>query len=85
MEIKLQKWGNSLGIRIPQAILKSLNVKANDLLCINQEDDKIIIRIPKKKKISLKEEFKKYNGKNLSKDFTWDESVGKRYGKEIYS
>ncbi|MDO4369265.1 MAG: AbrB/MazE/SpoVT family DNA-binding domain-containing protein [bacterium] len=77
MEIKIQKWGNSDGIRIPKSILKSLNIKTNDILNIEQIENKIVITIPKRKKISLKEEFIKYNGKNLAKDFSWDESVGK--------
>ena len=29
MELKLQKWGNSYGIRIPSTFLKSLNIKVN--------------------------------------------------------
>ncbi len=49
MEARLQKWGNSDGVRIPSSILKSLNIKINDILNIEQEDDKIIISIPKKK------------------------------------
>ncbi len=77
MEARLQKWGNSTGIRIPSSILKSLNIKANDILCIEQEEDRIVISIPKKKKISLSEKFKEYNGKNLAKEFSWDENVGK--------
>ena len=77
MEAKVQKWGNSAGIRIPSSILKSLNIKTNDILNIIQEDDKIIISIPKKKKISLSDRFKEYNGKNLAKDFSWDENIGR--------
>ena len=77
MEARIQKWGNSAGIRIPSSILKSLNIKTNDILNIEKQDDKIIISIPKKKKISLADRFKSYNGKNLAKDFVWDESVGK--------
>lgn len=77
MEARLQKWGNSDGIRIPSSILKSLNIKTNDILNIEQKDDKIIISIPKKKKISLSERFKNYNGKNLAKDFSWDDNKGK--------
>lgn len=76
MEAKVQRWGNSDGIRIPSSILKSLNIKTNDILNIEQQDDKIIITIPKRKKISLKERFENYNGKNLAKEFSWDESVG---------
>lgn len=77
MEARIQKWGNSDGIRIPSSILKSLNIKTNDILNIEQENDKIIISIPKKKKISLKERFENYNGKNLAKEFSWDENVGR--------
>lgn len=77
MEARIQKWGNSDGIRIPSSILKSLNIKTNDILNIEQEDDKIIISIPKKRKVSLADKFKEYKGKNLAKDFSWDESVGK--------
>lgn len=77
MEARIQKWGNSVGIRIPSSILKSLNIKTNDILNIEQQDDKIVISIPKKRKISLADKFKEYEGKNLAKDFSWDEGVGK--------
>ncbi len=77
MEVKIQKWGNSAGIRIPSSILKSLNLKTNDILNIEQRENKIIISIPKKKKISLEERFKNYHGENLAKDFSWDDPVGK--------
>lgn len=77
MEARIQKWGNSDGIRIPNNILKSLNIKTNDIVNIEQNEDKIIISVPKRKKISLEERFKEYNGNNLTKDFIWDESVGK--------
>ena len=78
MEAKLQKWGNSSGIRLPSAILKSLNLKVNDKVELTQENDKIVISvIPKVKKISLEEEFKKYKGPNLAKEFVWDEPKGK--------
>ena len=77
MEARLQKWGNSDGIRIPSNFLKSLNLKTNDKVELNYEDDKIIISKIKKNKISLEERFTKYNGENLAKDFSWDNAKGK--------
>ena len=77
MDARLQKWGNSNGIRIPNTILKALNLKTNDKVELIQEDDKIIISKSKKNKISLKERFEEYNGKNLAKDFEWDEPKGR--------
>lgn len=76
MESRLQKWGNSDGIRIPSSFLKALNLKTNDIVNIVQEEDKIIINVPKKKKISLKERFEKFNS-TYENDFSWDEPVGK--------
>lgn len=77
MEVKLQKWGNSDGIRIPSNLLKLLNLKTNDKVDLNYEDDKIIIRKPKKKKISIEKKFAEYNGENLAKEFSWDDARGK--------
>lgn len=77
MEARLQKWGNSVGIRIPSNIIKSLNLKINDVLELETEDKKIIITKSVKKTISLEERFKEYNGKNLAKDFEWDEPQGR--------
>lgn len=77
MEARLQKWGNSDGIRIPSAYLKSLNLKTNDAVELKYEDDKIIITKPKKEKISLEEKFKEYHGENLAKEFSWDDPKGK--------
>ena len=58
MEARIQKWGNSDGIRIPSSILKSLNMKTNDILNIEQEDAKIITSIPKKRKYHWKIDLK---------------------------
>lgn len=77
MEVRLQKWGNSNGIRIPNIILKALDLKPNDKVEIREENDKIIISKVKKQFVSLEERIKQYKGPNLSKDFNWDEPKGK--------
>ena len=77
MEARVQKWGNSAGIRIPSSILKSLNIKTNDILNIIQEDDKIIISIPKKKKISLSDRFKEYTGLVIQYMYHYNRNVNK--------
>ena len=77
MEARLQKWGNSIGIRIPNSILKDLNLKVNDILVFKQEDDKIIMSIKKDKKISLKDRFENYEGDCVSESFDWGEPMGK--------
>ena len=77
MEIRLQKWGNSIGIRIPNAFLKSLKLKNNDKILLVQEEDKIIITKSNNNNIDLKERFDNYKGENLALEFEWDSPVGK--------
>ena len=77
METRLQKWGNSNGIRIPNALLEDLKIKTNDKVNIEKQDDKIVISKVKSSKISLKDLFDKYNGENLSNDFSWDDPKGR--------
>jgi antitoxin MazE len=64
MTCKLQKWGNSLGVRIPKSIIEKVNLEENDELIIEQQDGKIVI-FPVKKKLSLNELMDKVTSSNL--------------------
>ena len=77
MEARLQKWGNSVGIRIPHSILRELNLKINDLINIEKVEDKVVITKQVAPKISLSSRFSEYNGDNLAKEFSWDDAKGK--------
>lgn len=77
MEARLQKWGNSLGIRIPAQLLKSLKLKENDFISIVEEDGKIIISKSNKNRISLKELFNRYNGNMDVESYDWGEARGR--------
>ncbi len=80
MESKIQKWGNSNGVRIPKMLLDDLNLKSDDTVEISKEEDKIIIVKKRQKNMSLQERIDAYEGPNLVKDFVWDE----RKGKEVW-
>jgi len=82
MEARLQKWGNSDGIRIPSSFLKSLNLKTNDLVEIMQKENTIIISKPKKKHLTLEERFEMFeqlpiNEKGGVESYDWGEDQGK--------
>lgn len=81
MEAKIQKWGNSDGIRIPNYILKSLNIKTNDIVDISSDNNKIIIYKLKKDHLKIAERIEEYQ--KLSKqdkenipNYDWGEDVG---------
>jgi antitoxin MazE len=77
MEIKLQKWGNSMGIRIPSNVIKSLGIKEGDNLKLEQQNNHLLLSKIERKHLTLKERFANYSGPNRSKDFTWDEAKGR--------
>lgn len=80
MDSKVQKWGNSCGVRIPSSFMKELGISVNDIISMKQEDNRIIIE-KKKNNISLSERFKNYKGPNLAKEYNWDDEPR---GKEIW-
>jgi len=82
MEAKLQKWGNSDGIRIPSSFLKSLNLKTNDIVEIMQKEDTIIISKPQKKHLTLEERFALFEKlpekeKTGKEPYDWGSDLGK--------
>lgn len=47
MQARIQKWGNSLGIRIPIRLAKQLQLHSGSPVIIEIEDGRIIIQSPK--------------------------------------
>lgn len=82
MEAKLQKWGNSDGIRIPSSFLKALNLKTNDKVFLIQKEDKIIISKPKKQHKTFEERIKLFENlpnkeKSGVESYDWGRDLGK--------
>ena len=48
MQTVVQKWGNSLGIRIPSLYVKEFNLKNGSTVEITEEDGRIMIVPPRK-------------------------------------
>jgi len=52
MKTTIKKWGNSLGIRIPNLMAKDLALKNGSTVEVIEEDHKIIIKATKKKTLN---------------------------------
>lgn len=68
MGITVSKWGNSLGIRIPVAIVDLLSIRSGDVIDYELEGDKVIFR----KKKTTKQLFEEFYHKSFS-DITTDD------------
>ena len=79
--LRVQKWGNSQGIRLPKKILKDLGININDKIEISLNGEEIILK-KVKKYTSLDDLFKDYRG-DYRKDFDEFEFFGEAQGCEF--
>jgi antitoxin MazE len=74
---QVQKWGNSLGVRIPKAIAMKVGLEEGSEIDFDVEDDKIII---KRKAQKLKELLSQITPDNIHKEV----STGDAEGREVW-
>lgn len=77
--LKVKKWGNSQGIRIPKNFLKVLGVDTNDEveLSINENEDSLILKKTTNQKVTMKKLFEGYEGNYNAEEIDWGERQGK--------
>jgi antitoxin MazE len=79
METKVQKWGNSLAIRIPKSYAKDIDINQGSLIDISKENDRIVLK-PKRKKEKLSDLLSQITKDNLHEEI----NTGKNVGNEIW-
>ena len=75
MEAVVKKWGNSLGIRIPNLIVSELSLKDGSCVDINDRGNEIVITPIQKNRLS--EMLSKINDQNLHGEIGTTGPVGK--------
>jgi antitoxin MazE len=75
MKAEAKKWGNSLGIRIPNLIVRELSLKDGSSVDIKNTGNEIIIKPIKKTKLT--EMLGKINKQNIHKEIETTGPVGK--------
>ena len=65
MRTKIQKWGNSLGLRIPKALAEDAGVKAGSEVDLAIEDGELIVRPARAPRYELQELLRGVTAKNL--------------------
>lgn len=73
MQSHVQKWGNSLGLRIPMQLAKQLHLQPGSSVTLEVEDGRIIIQTPK---YSLESMLKEITPKNRHHQMLDDGQTG---------
>lgn len=74
MKTTVQKWGNSLGVRIPKTIAGDLHIEEGSNVEITLEADRIVI--VRKEIGTLAEKVSRINSENLHSEISTENPVG---------
>ena len=77
METNIQKWGNSLGVRIPKNILTESSLREGSRVVVLATRTGIAIEVAKKRPKVLADLLKGIKSTNLHQEVMWGEARGK--------
>lgn len=75
---KVQRWGNSQGLRLPKHVLESADIAVGDNVEVISQEGQIIVKKISKRKFDLKEMVSRMPRRYKAQE----ESLGKPVGKE---
>jgi antitoxin MazE len=77
MQTKIQKWGNSLGLRIPRSFAAEAQVEAGAAVDLSVENGRLLVRPLRVRKYSLNALVRKVSGRNLHREMSTGRAVGR--------
>ncbi len=76
MHTNIQKWGNSLGVRLPKQLAEKQSLKVGTKVLVTETKTGVSIEVIKQKPLSLAEMVKNISATNLHSETEWGASVG---------
>ena len=80
MQTKIQRWGNSLGLRIPRSFAEEAGVEAGSQVNLSVRDGDLIVRALKRRTYRLSELLEKVTAENLHREV----DTGNPIGREVW-
>lgn len=77
MQTKLQKWGNSLGLRIPKSFAVEAGVQAGSEVDLSVRAGELRVRAVQRKRLSLASLLRRVTRKNVHSAIETGEPVGR--------
>ena len=77
MHVRVQKWGNSLALRIPKTFAEDAAVKDGSVLDVSVLDGKLVAVPVRSKKFTLKQLLSKVKKNNLHGEVDFGPAVGR--------
>lgn len=77
MRVHIQKWGNSLALRIPKPFAEDTKVKEGTVVDLSVSEGKLVAAPVRKKKATLRQLLAKVNKGNIHCEVDFGPSVGR--------
>jgi antitoxin MazE len=77
MQTKIQKWGNSLGLRIPRSFAAEAQMEAGATVDLSVDNGRLLVRPLRVRAYSLNSLLRKVSRRNLHRDITTGRTVGR--------
>ena len=76
MRARVQKWGNSLAVRIPKALAAQSQLRQNTLVEMSLEDGKIVLVPVRQPQITLDQLLENVSPDNLHRETETGDAIG---------
>jgi len=80
MKVNVQKWGNSLAIRIPKAFAEEIRIQSGTTVDLSVQDNTIVIKSISEKEVTLMELLSQITDYNQHREI----ETGVPIGKEVW-
>lgn len=77
MNATVQKWGNSLALRIPSSVAKDIDLRQGSAVELAVEGGNIVVKPAKRRKLSLSQMLKGVAKDNRPSEQDWGAPVGR--------
>jgi antitoxin MazE len=77
MQARIQKWGNSLAVRIPKTLATEAHLAQEAVVELAVAKGKLIIAPIKRQKYKLEELVSRITDENIHKEVIWGPAVGR--------
>jgi len=77
VKARIQKWGNSLALRIPKSFAAHSNIEQGSVVDLSLDNGRMIVEAAKEQEYSLEELLARVTKKNLHSEVDFGAPVGK--------
>jgi antitoxin MazE len=76
MQTRVQKWGNSLGVRIPRSLAEQIGLGAGSAVSLSAKDGELLVKTARPTRLSLDELLAEVSDSNLHSSVETGSAVG---------